>query len=326
MTLTASGRVAIEELLERLKLSGGGEALLPSFICAAVIEAFNRQKVKIRYYSVNKNLEININELNSRINKSTKLLYLVHYFGFPDKLFELQAMAKAKNILLIEDCAHALFSKAAGKYLGTIGDGAVFSLRKFLPLPDGGGYILRSGTGLGGASRSAHSFTGNNWPHLKLLLKEVMFRLGLNPMIVNGGPKPARPDPANKFISFSSVKKIEQTDEARLVAGRRRNFQFYLMNIANLGGVSPIFNSLPAGVDPFAFPVLLNGRDQVVDRLKRKGIYLEATFSDSPSSDPGAKYLADHLLSLPVYQGLADRQLRCVLSELGKAVCLVGAA
>ena len=46
-------------------------------------------------------------------------------------------------MILIEDCAHAFFGQVNGRPLGDYGDYAVASVRKFLPVFDGG-YLLSS--------------------------------------------------------------------------------------------------------------------------------------------------------------------------------------
>jgi len=46
-----------------------------------------------------------------------------------------------KGLLLIEDCAQALLSKFGESPLGSFGDVAIFSIRKTLPVPDGGALV-----------------------------------------------------------------------------------------------------------------------------------------------------------------------------------------
>src|SRR5437867_1289218 len=48
----------------------------------------------------------------------------------------------AHGLALIEDCAHVLSGEVEGKSLGTIGDAAVFSWRKFLPIYDGAELVI----------------------------------------------------------------------------------------------------------------------------------------------------------------------------------------
>ena len=63
---------------------------------------------------------------------------LIHYLGFPGPVQEVRALCQRRGLALIEDCAHALFSRLGDRSLGTFGDLAIFSPWKSLPLPDGG--------------------------------------------------------------------------------------------------------------------------------------------------------------------------------------------
>ena len=69
----------------------------------------------------------------------TRALYIIHPFGWPQQLTEIDAWRRARALLLVEDCALSLFSRLAdGSPIGTKGDASVFSLPKSLPMPDGG--------------------------------------------------------------------------------------------------------------------------------------------------------------------------------------------
>lgn len=98
-------------------------------------------------------------DLGRRIGKRTRAVLCTHYFGFPQALKALRALCDEHSVYLIEDCAHALFSCSGDGYLGTWGDASVFSLRKTLPVPNGGALVLnRPGLVL------PHELYGPPWP------------------------------------------------------------------------------------------------------------------------------------------------------------------
>src|SRR3989338_3101572 len=66
-----------------------------------------------------------------RLSERTKVILVYHQYGFPQDMVKIMALAQAKNLIVIEDCAHALYSYYQGKRLGTIGDFAVFSFSKW---------------------------------------------------------------------------------------------------------------------------------------------------------------------------------------------------
>ena len=63
---------------------------------------------------------------------------VVHNFGFPQNLKNIQKICEEKNICLIEDCSHAFFGPVTGDAIGVSGDFVIVSPRKFFPIYDGG--------------------------------------------------------------------------------------------------------------------------------------------------------------------------------------------
>lgn len=74
------------------------------------------------------------------ITKRTKLIYVIHEFGIPHpKTADLLSFARMNGIPLAEDCAHAVFSEfKSGERVGTLGDYAIYSLSKHMPVKAGG--------------------------------------------------------------------------------------------------------------------------------------------------------------------------------------------
>lgn len=132
-----SGRKALSFLYSHLCSDGKRKShiLLPDYICESVINVFPRSK--IAFYPVTDSLEINFDCLFKKINQddSVGFVFLMHYFGkLQDQklLAELKRIAVKKNIIIIEDTTHSIFTKKE-----TIGDYMVSSLRKWFPIPHG---------------------------------------------------------------------------------------------------------------------------------------------------------------------------------------------
>lgn len=91
---------------------------------------------------------INLNDLESKITKKTKIILIVHWGGYPVDLDKLSRILDAKEKELgfrpqvIEDCAHAFLSEYKGKKIGTTGNYAVFSLQAIKHLTTGDGGLL----------------------------------------------------------------------------------------------------------------------------------------------------------------------------------------
>jgi hypothetical protein len=73
------------------------------------------------------------------LTERTRAIVVIHEYGYPHpRLAEMCAVARERGIPLIEDCAHSLDSALPAGPLGSLGDFAVFSLSKVLPVPSGG--------------------------------------------------------------------------------------------------------------------------------------------------------------------------------------------
>ena len=82
---------------------------------------------------------VTLEGLQKATTPRTRALYVIHPFGWPQPLKEIDAWRREQGLLLIEDCALALFSSSAdGSPIGSTGDVSVFSFPKSLATPDGG--------------------------------------------------------------------------------------------------------------------------------------------------------------------------------------------
>ena len=96
-------------------------------------------------YRLNRELRADPEEIE-RLCQShhAEAIYLIHYFGYPQPLQSIQAVARKHGARVIEDLALGLYSTGAdGAALGSTSDMAVFSLVKSLAVPDGGALWLR---------------------------------------------------------------------------------------------------------------------------------------------------------------------------------------
>ena len=72
-------------------------------------------------------MNIDSKNIQDRITKKTKAILLVHFAGRPCNMNEITDIANQHNLLVIEDCAHAIESEYKGKHCGTFGDFGCFS-------------------------------------------------------------------------------------------------------------------------------------------------------------------------------------------------------
>lgn len=109
-------------------------ALLPTLACDSMIHPFELYGHEIRYYRLNEDYSIDLNSLAAGTDK-TLFLY-ADYFGRPAiRDEELEKLKEMENTIFIEDRTHNFLHKRKYAFQP---DYIIASLRKWLPVPDGG--------------------------------------------------------------------------------------------------------------------------------------------------------------------------------------------
>jgi len=121
-------RSAIFHCLKMIWLNNKDEVIVSGYTCISVSNAVLQAWAKIIYSDINKNnLWLNLLDLKKNITKHTKVIIVQHTFGKPSNIKDIIKIAKENNILVIEDCAHSLWSKYNWKKLGFFWDFSIFS-------------------------------------------------------------------------------------------------------------------------------------------------------------------------------------------------------
>ena len=131
----ASNAVAVSSCSAALHLSllaselkPGDEVIVPAMTFCATVNAIIHSGVTPVMADVDpRTMNIDPKNIQDRITKKTKAILLVHFAGRPCKMDEITDIANQHNLLVIEDCAHAIESEYKGKHCGTFGDYGCFS-------------------------------------------------------------------------------------------------------------------------------------------------------------------------------------------------------
>ena len=123
--------------------------LTPALTCFATTAAVLSNNVKIRWLDVDiETCNIDLFDLQNKLNEKTKVIYLVHWGGFPvdlDKLDVILEYHKCKygfKPMVVEDCAHAFGAEFNGNKIGSNKNICVFSLQAIKHLTTGDGGII----------------------------------------------------------------------------------------------------------------------------------------------------------------------------------------
>ena len=335
------GRTAVWQLCRAWNIGDEDEVLLPSYHCGTEIDPFVRSRANVIFYRVDERLRADLEDIRRRVTSRTRLVYVTHYFGWPQPVTELYRWCRERSIKLVEDCALSLFSTGYEGPLGTIGDAAIFSLRKSLPIPDGGLLTFKDPPKNMPSLRSPGS--SDVMRTLLSLMKIQTFRaaerMGIYPTLRRAmlrrrarhwGP-PAGPqehpdlppdyylDPqvAERAMSRMATAMISRIDIDVCVRERRENYLTLCQLISGIPGVRPLNTDLPDGVCPLALPALVPHRDQFVKRLNDHGIaafpFWSGYHRDFNLADfPEATWLKDNVLTLPIHRQLGPRHLKFI--------------
>ena len=123
-----SGRSAFLAILEVLKIAKGNEVLLQAFTCNAAVNPILERGAEPVFVDIDNTINMDPGDLKKKITSRSKAAMVQHNFGWPAKIDEILKITKKHNLYLIEDCAHSLGAKFKGKFCGTFGDAAFFSL------------------------------------------------------------------------------------------------------------------------------------------------------------------------------------------------------
>jgi len=128
-----------------LELSPGDEVLCPALTFAASANAVCYTGATPVFCESKGEHDLNIDpeDARARITGRTRAIMAVHYAGFPCDVDALGSIANERRLALIEDSAHAVFSKRGGTYCGTFGDAGCYSFfsNKNITCGEGGAIV-----------------------------------------------------------------------------------------------------------------------------------------------------------------------------------------
>jgi perosamine synthetase len=133
-----SGRSALMAILSAFrgdssfaKASEGKEVLLQAFTCNAVPNPVLWVGLKPVYVDCREDdYNIDAGDLEKKITSKSKVVIVQHAFGLPADMDRIMEVCKRHNLILVEDCAHALGATYKGRKVGTFGKAAFFSFSR----------------------------------------------------------------------------------------------------------------------------------------------------------------------------------------------------
>ncbi len=348
---TLNGRSALYLLLRGLDLGPRDEVLVPAFICESVVQGVAAAGALPVPYDVGPDGQVDVAGLADQVGPGTRAVITVHYFGFPQDVEGLVRLLRPRGVLVVEDCAHAWLSSVGGRAVGTLGDAAIYSIRKFLPMIDGGGIRLadtiRNSVSLSSTVRPSVL----RWAriHKETLEQLALLREGAGGRyaraLVHGLSRVARRTLVRRTDGNLGVQSrsgdgfqfgwadwglgalrtriTEVVDRAAIIARRRSRYLRLHAAIGRLPHVRPLRGALPEGVCPWGYPIVPERRAEFDVQLRRLGIQA-FTFGDplgplgTDDAFPRAAWLRERVVLLPCHQSLTDDQIDQMIDAVAR--------
>jgi dTDP-4-amino-4,6-dideoxygalactose transaminase/CelD/BcsL family acetyltransferase involved in cellulose biosynthesis len=339
---TYVARGAIYHLIRALDLKPGETILVPNYHHGNEVRAIRAAGARVRFYPIKRDLSPDLDALRTLCTPDCRVLFTIHYLGWPQPLDELIRLCCERDLILIEDCALAFLSKHNGRPLGSFGDYSIFCLYKTVPVPNGG--ILAHGGKAGErlgvlgriemdspswASLSARTAdlllgwwqsrferTGRFARAAKSSMGDVMSSMKVKRAPVGDGGF----DPVIARLGMSSLSRhlLERFEYESIRAARRAS---YARLDERLRGRGPLLElTLGEDVCPLFYPILVTDKDAASARLSSSGIETVQFWNegDPEATDPSGdvEHLRRHVLELPIHQDVSAEQIEMIADRV----------
>lgn len=259
-------------------------------------------------------------DIERKITPKTKAIIAVHLAGQPCDLDAIHKIARGHHLLVIEDGAHALGSVYKGKKIGGLSDMTTFSFHPVKPITTGeGGMIVTNNEDLykklvmfrsHGITRDESLMTRNDGPWFYQQLD-----LGYNYRITD----------IQCALGCSQMNKID-----RFLARRKEIVKRYNEAFANCENIVTPYQ-LPeteSGWHLYIIQVKNCDRREVFEKLRELGIgvnvhyipvYMHPYYQEHGYENvhcPNAEEIYSHMMSLPLYPGLSDKDQQYVIEKV----------
>lgn len=140
-----SATAALENALTLAGVGPGDEVIVPALSFVASANVILRVGAKPVFVDVDlKTRNIELERVEAVVTQRTKAIMPVHFAGLPVDVDHLYALAKRRNLRVLEDAAHAIGSRWHGRPIGAVGDLVCFSFHpnKTITTIEGGALVM----------------------------------------------------------------------------------------------------------------------------------------------------------------------------------------
>lgn len=299
----------------------GDEVIVPAQTHTATAHAVEFTGAKAVFADVDQlSGNILLNEIEPKISPSTKGIITVHMAGYPCQMDDIKPFCDKHDLVLIEDCAHAIGTTAEGKHAGNFGIVGCFSFYPTKQITTGEGGVVVS----------------NDDKVIKKVKKLKAFGIDTPPEMrtkpgvydVQGLGYNYRMTDIQAALGVGQMERYEDN-----VARRRKNARLYCEMLKNMEEIS--FTEYSNNHSYFLFQIILDksiDRDKVILGLTENGIgvsihyatpvplmsYYKNKYGYKAEDFPNAVYYGRQSISLPVHPNINISDIEFVCETLFK--------
>jgi len=344
--LTHKGRTALFLACRVLDVKPGEQIIAPAYNCGSEVDPLLHAGAEVVLYRVDRTLRFDLDEIEDLVRPGVRAVCVTHYFGFPQPVQEVHGLCQRRGISLIEDCAHALWSTGPEGPVGATGDLAIYSFPKTLPVPDGGALVINNrslATPMAlstvsplRAARGLSQHLVHGWIRRgRLMGSAARFADAARERLRGRACTSAEPErfpdisvsryyrPTRDGHTISGVSRrlLSHFDRGGIVKARRRNYLVLQDLLRGAEGIRPVFDGLPPGTCPLAFPIMVHDRQGTYEGLRLASISAYAFWASYHRDLPweefeDACFLKDHVLALPIHQDLSERSIEHIVRSV----------
>jgi hypothetical protein len=295
--------------------------LIPAYTCQTVITPFEEAGWQCDYYSIKRDLRIDLRSLESAVANNRPSLLVVHpYFGMDLNEEEMKALTaiKEQGIAIVLDLTQCLFSAKQYPFASFI----VASYRKWMPIPDGG--YLKNMTGrvkIAQPEEENNEFTdrelaamylrGQYFGNGEQRTKAISIRLSKSADHI------AESNIAPHKMSQVAYN-LMQSEDIKLNQHRRyENYIYLYQNIRESEKVAKVCKNLDVVTTaPLYFTIFVQDRPTLQRYFAQDAIYAPVIWpveDDHVLINDEVKYIYDHILAIPIDQRYDERDMQRVV-------------
>ncbi len=322
----SSATAALHLALDALRIQPGDEVIVPVYTftsSAAVVVHCGARPVFVDVDPQTCNLDPGL--LEAAITPRTRAVIVVHLAGLPAEMDAILAIARAHQIAVIEDAAHAFPAQYRGRAIGTIGDVTAFSFyaTKTLATGDGGMFVTNNPEYAERAAIMAlHGISRDAW-------KRYSADGSWYYEVLDAGYKYNMTDLAAAIGLHQLARREWLLERRRVIAAR------YTAAFAPLAELEPPPNPTHVEHAWHLYPLRLRlerlaiGRDEFIKALAAANIgtsvhfiplhlhpYYRDTFHLAPDDFPAALHAYQREVSLPIYPSMTDDDVADVIAAV----------